>query len=127
VSGKCCGENNGETLVFTCAGAAYSGQVSNRAGVNLMQDGVGNLFCAAAVAAEIPEKLARARNAGKRVVIDGCEDHCARKILEKAGLPVDLHLDVETLGIPKKPDKPEMINDAKRVTDAVRARVGCGA
>lgn len=127
MSGKCCGENNGETLVFTCAGAAYSGQVSNRAGVNLMQDGVGNLFCAAAVAAEIPEKLARARNAGKRVVIDGCEDHCARKILEKAGLPVDLHLDVATLGIPKKPDKPEMINDAKRVTDAVRARVGCGA
>jgi uncharacterized metal-binding protein len=127
MAGQCCGGNGGETLIFTCAGAAYSGQVSNRAGVNLMQDGVGNLFCAAAVAAEILEKLERARNAGKRVVIDGCEDHCARKILEKAGLPVDLHLDVSTIGIPKKPEKPEMINDAKRVTDAVRAQGGCCA
>jgi len=125
VSGKCCGEHSGETLVFTCAGAAYSGQVSNRAGVNLMQDGFGNLFCAAAVAAEIPEKLERARQAGKRVVIDGCEDHCARKIMEKAGFPVDVHLDVSTIGIPKKPDKPEMINDARRAADAVRGRIGC--
>ena len=127
MSSQCCGENKGETLIFTCAGAAYSGQVSNRAGVNLMQDGVGNLFCAAAVAAEILDKLERARNAGRRVVIDGCEDHCARKILERAGLPVDLHLDVSTIGIPKKPGKPEMINDAKRVADAVRARGGCCA
>lgn len=125
MSGKCCRENNGEILIFTCAGAAYSGQVSNRAGVNLMQNGVGNLFCAAAVAAEIPDKLERARNAGQRVVIDGCEDHCARKIIEKAGLPVDLHLDVSTIGIPKKPDKPEMINEAKRVADAVRTKIGC--
>ncbi len=124
MAGQPCGGNGGETLIFTCAGAAYSGQVSNRAGVNLTQDGVGNLFCAAAVAAEIPDKLERARNAGKRVVIDGCEDHCARKIIEKAGLPVDLHLDVSMIGISKKPDKPEIINDAKRVADALRARGG---
>lgn len=127
MSAKCCGENHGETLIFTCAGAAYSGQVSNRAGVNLMQVGVGNLFCAAAVAAEIPDKLQRARNAAQRVVIDGCEDHCARKIIEQAGLPVDLHLDVSTIGIPKNPVKPEMIKDARRVADAVQARAGlCG-
>jgi uncharacterized metal-binding protein len=118
------GENDGETLIFTCAGAAYSGQVSNRAGVNLMQDGVGNMFCAAAVAAEIPDKMERARKARKRVVIDGCEDHCARKIIEKTGLSVELHLDVSTIGIPRKLDKPEMIKDAKRVADAVRAAVG---
>ena len=120
------GANGGGTLVFTCAGAAYSGQVSNRAGVNLMQEGAGNLFCVAAVAAQIPDKLERARQAGKRVVIDGCEDHCARKIIEKAGLPVDLHLDVSTIGIPKKPEKPEMIGDAKRVVAAVRSRLASG-
>lgn len=125
MAGQCCCGNGGETLIFTCAGAAYSGQVANRAGVTLMQDRVGNLFCAAAVAAEIPEKLERARNARQRVVIDGCEEQCARKIIEKAGLPVDLHLDVSTIGIPKKPDQPEMINDAKRVADAVRSRIGC--
>jgi uncharacterized metal-binding protein len=116
-------ENDGETLIFTCAGAAYSGQVSNRAGVNLMQSGVGNLFCAAAVAAEIPEKLARARDAARRVVIDGCEDHCARKIIAGAGLPVDVHLDVATIGIPRRPAQPDMIGDARRAADAVVARI----
>ena len=81
-------DDRGETLIFTCAGAAYSGQVANRAGVRLAQDGVGNLFCAAAVAAERPDKLARSRAAARRVVVDGCEDHCARRVLENAGLPV---------------------------------------
>lgn len=125
MAGPCCGGKDGATLIFTCAGAAYSGQVSNRAGVNLMQAGVGHLFCAAAVAAAIPDKLERARSAGRRVVIDGCEDHCARKIIEQAELPVDLHLDVSTLGICKQPDRPAMINDAQRVAAAVRTKIGC--
>ena len=119
MSTECCGGDSRETLIFTCAGAAYSGQVSNRAGVNLAQAGAGNLFCIAAVAAEIPDKLDRARNAGQRVVIDGCEDHCARKVMEKAGLPVDLHVDVTTLGIDKKPEKPAMIDDSRRVMEQV--------
>ncbi|MFH1749009.1 MAG: putative zinc-binding protein [Planctomycetota bacterium] len=115
----CCGGNCGETLIFTCAGAAHSGQVANRAGISLMQEGQGNLFCIAAVGAAIPDKLERARNAGKRVVIDGCEDHCARKIMEQANLPVDLHVDVTTLGIEKKPAEPHLIVDAKRVVEHV--------
>ena len=119
MAGQCCGGCGGETLVFTCAGAAYTGQVANRAGVNLMQDGAGNLFCAAAVAAEIPEKLERARNAGRRVVIDGCEDHCARKIIENAGLSVDLHVDVTQLGIEKKPQQPQLVLHTKHVVEHV--------
>ena len=52
-------------------------------------------------------------------MIDGCEDHCGRKILEGAGLPVDLHVDVTTLGIEKKPATPALTSDAKRVVDHV--------
>ena len=120
----CCDGNSGETLIFTCAGAAHTGQVSNRAGVNLMQEGKGNLFCIAAVAAGIPDKMERARNAGKRVVIDGCEDHCARKIMEKAGLPVDLHVDVTELGIEKKPAEPHLVLHTKRVVEEVGESLG---
>lgn len=113
----------GETLIFTCAGAAYSGQVANRAGVNLAQDGTANLFCAAAIAASIPDKLDRARAAGRRVVIDGCDDHCARKIIEAAALPVDVHADVTRLGVAKKPERPEMINDARKVAAHVKSQL----
>ncbi len=118
MAGGCCG-GSGETLIFTCAGAAHSGQVANRAGISLMQEGVGSLFCIAAVGAEIPEKLTRARSARRRVVIDGCEDHCARKIMEKAGLPVDLHVDATELGIEKKPEQPHLVLHTKRVVEHV--------
>ena len=120
---ECCSENEGETLVFTCAGAAYSGQVANRAGVDLMKQGAGQLFCAAAIAADRPDKVERTRRAARRVVIDGCDDDCAKRILEAAGMPVDLHVDVTTLGIDKNPDEPHMLTHAKRVVDAVRDRL----
>jgi uncharacterized metal-binding protein len=118
---ECCSRNEGETLVFTCAGAAYSGQVANRAGVDLMKQSAGQLFCAAAIAAERPDKIERARKAARRVVIDGCEDNCAKRILEASGMTVDVHVDVKTLGIEKKPERPHMLTHAKRVVDAVTA------
>lgn len=122
----CCG-GSGETLVFTCAGAAYCGQVANRAGVQLMEQGAGQLFCIAAVAAGIEQKLERARNASTRVAIDGCEDRCVRKVLEKAGLTADVHVVLTDLGIEKKPAQPNMINDAKKAVDAVEQKFGPGA
>jgi len=117
---ECCSTSEGETLVFTCAGAAYSGQVANRAGVDLMKEGAGALFCAAAVAAERPDKVDRTRKAARRVVIDGCDDACARRILEAAGMSVDIHVDVTSLGIDKKPDTPHILVDARRVVAAVK-------
>jgi len=119
----CC-SSGGEKLIFTCAGAAYSGQVANRAGVQLMEQGAGQLFCIAAVAAGIPQKMERARDAAVRIAIDGCEDHCVRKTLEKAGLKADLHVVVTDLGIEKKPAQPSTISDAKRVADSVRTVLG---
>jgi uncharacterized metal-binding protein len=119
----CCGGSTGETLIFTCAGAAHSGQVANRAGVQLAQQKVGNLFCIAAVGAGIAEKMDRTRQAKSRVVIDGCDDHCCRKVMEKASVTVDVHVVVTDMGIEKKPAQPDIIGDAKKVVDKVRAAV----
>ena len=120
------GDNGGERLIFTCAGAAYSGQVANRAGVQLMERGAGSLFCIAAVAAGIEQKMDRARKAVQRIAIDGCEDHCVRKTLEKAGLRADVHVVVTELGIGKKPAQPNMISDAKKVAAQVKCVAGAG-
>ncbi len=118
----CCGD--GERLIFTCAGAAYSGQVANRSGVQLMEQGAGSLFCIAAVAAGIEQKLERAQKAGRRVAMDGCEDHCVRKVLEKAGQKADVHVVLTDMGIEKKPVQPNLISDAKRVVETVKQRLG---
>jgi uncharacterized metal-binding protein len=119
-----CGYGNGETLIFACAGAAYSGQVANRSGVQLMEQGAGSLFCIAAVAAGIEQKLERARQAGMRVAIDGCEERCARTVLEKAGLAADVHVVLTEMGIAKKPAQPNMSYDARRVVDRVKLSLG---
>jgi uncharacterized metal-binding protein len=113
----------GETLIFTCAGAAHCGQVANRAALDLTQRGMGQIFCLAAVAAEVPDKVQRSRAAGMRVAIDGCEDHCTRKTLEKAGLPVEVHAELTAIGIEKKPDVPSLIADARRVVEHVSWKI----
>ncbi len=114
------GGNGKETLIFPCAGASHVGQVTNRAALDLTLRGKGQAFCLAAMSAGIEEKLRRSREARFRVAIDGCEDHCARKTLESAGLAVDAHVVLTTdLGQEKKPASPDMIGDSKRVVEVV--------
>jgi uncharacterized metal-binding protein len=120
---SCCGVV-AETLVFTCAGAAYSGQVANQSGVQLHREKDASLFCIAAVAAQLPEKLERAQKAAMRIAIDGCGDQCCRLILEKAGLPVDIHVVVTDQGVEKKPEKPRMAEDSAAVIAKVRQALG---
>jgi uncharacterized metal-binding protein len=124
--GAGCCDGSRETLIFTCAGAAYSGQVANRSGVQLMEQGAGSLFCIAAVAAGIEQKLGRAEKAARRIAIDGCEDHCVRKVLEQAGLTADVHAVLTDMGIEKQPVQPNMISDAKKVVDSVKQKLGLG-
>src|ERR1041385_3577289 len=91
-----CGGDGKERLFFPCAGASHVGQVTNRAALDLTHREKGHTFCLAAMSARIEEKLKRSRDAGLRIAIDGCEDHCARKTLESAGLRVDVHVVLTT-------------------------------
>jgi uncharacterized metal-binding protein len=122
MSTSCC-DGTGETLVFTCVGAAYTGQLANRAGLDLMKAGTANLFCVAALAANRPDKLERARCATRRIAIDGCDDHCCRRIMEQAGVPVDVHLVVTDLGIQKQPQQPHFLVHAKRVVTETQSKL----
>ncbi len=129
---SCCGGNGNEKLIFACAGASHVGQVTNRAALGLTVSGKGQAFCLAAMSGRIEEKLKRSREAALRVAIDGCEDQCARKTLEFAGLPVDVSIVLTTdLGMEKKPAAPNMIGDTKRVVEAVTKKLeekgGCCA
>jgi uncharacterized metal-binding protein len=114
---------NGETLIFTCAGAAHCGQVANSAALRLTRDGAGKIFCLAAISASIPDKLKRAREAATRIVIDGCDDRCARITMEKAGLPVDAYLVVTSAGVEKMPAQPQVTDDATHISETVSAQI----
>lgn len=120
------GKQGGETLIFTCSGAIHCGQVANAAGILLHRDGAGQLFCISAIAAGIPDMVERTRKARLRVVIDGCENCCSRKVMEKLGLPVDVHVPATALGVEPEPAEPRLILDTKTVVEHVQARLkGC--
>ena len=64
-------ETSGETLIFSCAGAAHCGQVANTTAVQLTADGTGKIFCLAAVSAGIPDKVKR-NLCSPRIVANDC-------------------------------------------------------
>ena len=53
----------------------------------------------------------------------GGEDHCCRKVLQKAGLAVDMHVVATDLGIEKQPAEPHLVVDTKKVVDHVVSRL----
>lgn len=96
-----CACGKGPTLLFACSGAADVGAVSDLAVRELVKRKAGFMCCTAAVAAEIPEIVEKARQAARIVSIDGCKHLCARKVLEGAGLKPAPAVCLEDWGYPK--------------------------
>ncbi len=60
------------------------------------------LFCTSAIAAGVPKHRKSTESARSIIVIDGCYNHCAQKILEAAGIEIDEYLNLlQDLKIPK--------------------------
>jgi len=83
MSGRAYGGKN--VLIFACSGAADVGALSDQVARKLSRDGKGNMYCMAAVGANIKEKIAPVKAATETTTIDGCSAFCAKKVLENAG------------------------------------------
>ncbi len=92
---------NPEIVIYACGGASNVGQIANDAARALSQLGHGQMCCTMALAAENPIEVSKAAYAGKRVVVEGCDNKCLTEVLEKAGLPVDTSFVVTSLGLEK--------------------------
>ena len=60
-----------------------------------------SMCCIAAIGADIPEIVEKARGATKILVIDGCDHECAKKILERAGFDGFGHVQLGAVGMEK--------------------------
>jgi len=95
-----------ENAIFCCFGCMSS--VGTLTGVAVLEaykrldkEKTG-LFCTSAIAAGIPKHRKTTEKAKTIIVIDGCPNRCATKILEKDGLKIDKYLNlVQDLKIPK--------------------------
>jgi uncharacterized metal-binding protein len=97
-------EGGKKRVIFPCAGASNTGQISNSAAVQLAQEGYGILACTAGVPVRAPSTMKKVEEAEAIVAIDGCPVGCAKKLLEGQGVSVDCHIVVTELGIEKTGD-----------------------
>jgi uncharacterized metal-binding protein len=122
----CGGSDEPITVIFSCAGQSNVGQISNEAGIALADTGRGNYACTAGIAAGISGIVASAREAGEVIVIDGCPQECANKILRNAGIAPSQYIVVTGLGIQKGPRSLRGPDDIERVVREVEARLQAG-
>lgn len=100
--GNCgCGCSSAPVLFFPCSGGSNVGQIANDVCRQLTMDGQGKLFCLAGVGGKIDSFVEKAKDGSKVIVIDGCNLHCARKILENANIPINTHIVLTDLGVAK--------------------------
>ena len=113
-----CGANEPKRIIFPCAGQANVGQLTNRAAVQLTEEGYGSIACVALLATGAESLLASAMNADEVVILDGCPMLCAKKIAGAQGIAAGQHLVLTEMGIPKGPSKSYTEDDIEKVVAA---------
>jgi len=83
-----------ENMVWVCDGAANVGQIGHEVGVLLTNMGKARMCCTTAVAAGSKPHLDIAGRAKMNIVINGCSNRCASKVLENAGRRIDYEIDI---------------------------------
>jgi len=105
-------------IIFPCAGQANTGQLTNLAAIQLTEEGYGNIACVALLATGSEGLVANALKADEVLILDGCPMLCAKKIAEAQDIPVDQHIVVTDLGIPKGPSRLYTDDDVETVVSA---------
>ena len=82
---KCCC-NTKSKLIYSCSGAANTGEMADHISRKLSKEGYGNMTCLASVGAHISGFIASTKGADENITIDGCAMACAKKILEHIGV-----------------------------------------
>ena len=118
-----------ENAIFCCFGCMSS--VGTLTGVAMLEafrklDKEKNgLFCTSAIAAGVPKHRKTTGRARRIIVVDGCYNKCATKILEKDGLKIDktlnllLDLKIPKIG-PFKPFDYKEEDLEKAITEIIR-------
>ena len=120
----CCA-SNGNIMILACSGASNVGQLSNRAAVELTQEGLGKMFCLVGIGGGLSGFVQSAKDTPRMIAIDGCDVGCAKATLERAGVPLKDYIVLTDLGIEKNKDFDLKYLEVKRVKDEIK-KIFCG-
>jgi uncharacterized metal-binding protein len=116
----CCSSNN-DVMILACSGGSNVGQLSNRAAVELTQEGFGKMHCLAGIGGQLKGFVQSARDVPVIAAIDGCAVGCAKTILKNAGITQYGYLVLTDIGIEKNKNFMLAEEEVRRVKAAVRA------
>jgi uncharacterized metal-binding protein len=99
----CCASGN-NIMILACSGGSNVGQLSNRAAVELTQEGFGKMYCLAGIGGRLKGFVQSAKDVPVIAAIDGCSVGCAKAILKNADISSYTHIVLTDLGIEKNKD-----------------------
>jgi uncharacterized metal-binding protein len=107
-----------ENVIWVCDGAANVGQVGQAVGVLLTNMDKARMCCTVAVAAGSKPHLDIAERAKKNIVINGCGNRCASKVLEKAGKKIHYETIISKY-LQKVPTLDIYMGDVKKISEII--------
>lgn len=122
-----CGSTDAQTvqrIIFSCAGVANTGQITNCAAIQLSVEGYGSPACVALLATGAEGLKKNAAKADEILVLDGCPVACATKIAKTQGIHVDQAIIVTELDIAKAGALEYTDEDIENVVSAVWEGIG---
>jgi uncharacterized metal-binding protein len=108
-------------MILACSGGSNVGQLSNRAAVELTQEGFGKMYCLAGIGGRLKGFVRSAKDVPVIAAIDGCRVGCAQAILKNADISSYTHIVLTDLGIEKNKNFDLSDENLMRVKEAVVA------
>jgi len=111
-------------IILACDGAASVGQVGHEIAVRLTQEVEGaRMCCLSAVAAESKPHVGIAKRAKKLILINGCQNQCASKILKRLKINPSYEITIAKEGVDKKPTLDFDEDDVERISKKIAEEV----
>ncbi|MCD6290868.1 MAG: zinc-binding protein [Anaerolineae bacterium] len=121
---NCAQEAERLAVILACDGAASVGQIGHQVAVDLTNAyEEARMCCITAVAAESKPHVRIAQRAKKLIVINGCANRCASKVLEKLGISYDYETVISKEGVEKVPTLDYDEADVKRIAARIAEEV----
>ncbi len=114
---KCCCSTKSR-LIYSCSGAANTGEIADQVSRKLAKEGYGNMTCLASLGAHISGFVESAKGAEENITIDGCPVACAKKILEHIGVSPSKPYILTEMGV-KKGETPV----TEEIVDAISNKI----
>lgn len=116
----CAKEAENLDIILACDGAASVGQVGHAVAVELTNSKeAARMCCITAVAAESKAHVDVARRARKLIVINGCANRCASKVLERLNIPYTYETVIAKEGVEKVPTLDFDMEDVQRISEKI--------